>query len=334
MTYFLLSFTIILTSIICYAEILGDINDDNHVNAIEAIHALQVSAGINNNLTITDNSLDAADGNPKNALYIDNDGRIGIGTTTPSANLTLNPDNKYQFNKQLTGLVTVAPNSKKVIGNNNTLFTQELKAGDTVLIANEFKSISSIADDRTLDLSNEHIVGAFNEPMFTSSDILLIQDSEDQTKLVVDNKGNVGIGNKVPNEALDVNGNIRASGSIIGQFYSHYDHIYEEKVNSIQRTLELKQNNGVLFITSYCYSPYKSSSSGNSSLGIVIYIDNTVCGKDYSAVAGSGSVGHNASTTCIKKLDIGIHELKVTCGGNQITIPDELTMQYMVINDK
>jgi len=333
MKHFVL-FIIIITSPNCYAEILGDINDDNQVNPIEAIHALQVSAGIKNNLTITENSLDAADGNPKNALYIDNDGRIGIGTTTPTANLTLNPDNEYQFNKQLTGLVTVAPDSTKVNGDSNTLFTKELKAGDTVLIANEFISISTISNDRMLDLSNAHIVGAFNVPMFTSSDILLIQDSKDQTKFVVDNKGHVGIGNKVPNEALDVNGNIRASGSIIGQFYSHYDHIYEKKVSSIQRSLELKQNNGVLFITSYCYGPYISSSSGNSSLGVNIFIDDIVCGKDYSGVAGSGSVGHTASTTCIKKLDIGVHNLKVTCGGNQIPTPEELSMQYMVVNDK
>jgi len=334
MKHFVL-FTIIFTSINCYADILGDINDDNQVNPIEAIHALQVSAGIKNKLTITDNSLDAADGNPKDALYIDDSGRIGIGTTTPTANLTLHSDNKYLFNKKLKGLVTVAPNSTKVNGDSNTLFTKELKAGDKVLIANEFISISSIANDRMLDLSNEHTVGAFNEPMFTSSDILLIQDSKDQTKLVVDNKGNVGIGNKVPNEALDVNGNIRASGSIIGQFYSHYDHIYEEKVSSIQRSLELKQNNGVLFITSYCYSPYKASSSpGTSSLGISIYIDDTVCGKDFSAFAGTALVGHHASTTCIKKLDIGVHELKVRCTPYPTATPDEITMQYMVINDK
>jgi len=33
--------------------------------------------------------LDAADGNPTNALYIDNEGNVGIGTTTPSAKLTV-----------------------------------------------------------------------------------------------------------------------------------------------------------------------------------------------------------------------------------------------------
>jgi len=205
---YLVFFVIILTSINCYAEILGDINDDNQVNPVEAIHALQVSAGIKNKLTITDNSLDAADGNPKDALYIDNDGRVGIGTTTPTANLTLKPGNKYQFNKQLTGLVTVAPNSTKVNGDNNTLFTQELKAGATVLIANEFISISKIINDRTLDLSNDHISGAFNEAMFTSSDIIAIHDSNNNPALVINQSGDVGIGVLNPSAKLDINGSL------------------------------------------------------------------------------------------------------------------------------
>jgi hypothetical protein len=36
------------------------------------------------------NSLDAADGNPIDALYVDNDGKVGIGTRTPGETLTVN----------------------------------------------------------------------------------------------------------------------------------------------------------------------------------------------------------------------------------------------------
>lgn len=36
------------------------------------------------------NSLDAADGDPVNAVYVDNDGNVGIGTTTPGAALDIN----------------------------------------------------------------------------------------------------------------------------------------------------------------------------------------------------------------------------------------------------
>jgi hypothetical protein len=37
-----------------------------------------------------DHSLDAADGNPKDALYVGNNGNVGIGTVTPSDRLSVN----------------------------------------------------------------------------------------------------------------------------------------------------------------------------------------------------------------------------------------------------
>jgi len=155
-----------------YAKTIGDINNDNQINTMEAIHALQVSAGIQDSITVTNNnSLDAADGNPKNAIYIDNDGNVGVGTTAPSANFTVSPRNKNIFSKKLSGLVTVAPNSSTVIGDNNTKFTIELIVGDTVLLTNEFYSISSINSNKEIILSRELLAGAFNEPMFTPSDV-------------------------------------------------------------------------------------------------------------------------------------------------------------------
>jgi hypothetical protein len=39
------------------------------------------------NFAFAGNSLDAADGSPTNAVYVDNDGKVGIGTTTPGAQL-------------------------------------------------------------------------------------------------------------------------------------------------------------------------------------------------------------------------------------------------------
>ena len=57
-------------------------------------------------------SLDASDGKPTNALYVDEAGKVGIGTTTPSANLTVQAN--INFSKLLTGQVTVGKNSARV----------------------------------------------------------------------------------------------------------------------------------------------------------------------------------------------------------------------------
>jgi len=133
--------------------------------------------------------------------------------------------------------------------------------------------------------------------------------------------------------ALDVNGNINASGTITGQLYSHYDDIEKENVNSITKVLELKENPGVLFITSFCYAPYQSSTELDSSIHLSINIDNIKCGADSSGVAKGNSVSHRSSATCIKKLNIGTHELNVSCAGWRIPVPEKLTLQYMILND-
>ena len=88
------------------------------------------------------------------------------------------------------------------------MFSQELKAGDSVLIANEYFSISKITNNRTLQLSKDHITGAFNVPMFTSSDIIAIYDSNNKQALVVNQSGDVGIGVSNPSAKLDINGSL------------------------------------------------------------------------------------------------------------------------------
>jgi len=64
--------------------------------------------------------LDAADGNPTNALYVDNEGNVGIGTTTPSAKLTveggtIKATNYLAYSGAIYGETTVA-NSAGVWG--------------------------------------------------------------------------------------------------------------------------------------------------------------------------------------------------------------------------
>jgi len=318
-----------------YADnIKGDINDDEMVNAAEAIYALQVTAGFKQQLTtneIDGHSLNAADGNPVNALYIDNEGKVGIGTDKPESSLTVR--GKINYAKALSGHVMILKDSNRVIGA-DTLFTEELKIGDTISIDGSNYSIQQIVDNDELFISSNVTQTLVEKKIYVASDLLQIQSANAETKLVLDKKGNLGIGNKVPNEKLDVNGNIVASGTITGKFYSHYDHIERENESIISKNVELKENAGVLFITSYCTGKYQSTTMTESGLVSLIYIDDSVCSQDSSYVSRFGSLTHRASTTCIKKLNAGMHELKVECGGLLRISPNKISMQYMILNDK
>ena len=53
-----------------------DVNQDSQTGIPEAIYSLKIAAGINESFPSNRHSLDAADGNPKDALYVDNDGKV------------------------------------------------------------------------------------------------------------------------------------------------------------------------------------------------------------------------------------------------------------------
>jgi hypothetical protein len=69
---------IITVSFLCASFIWAnafDINQDNKTGLPEAIHALKVSAGINDDIQCNQYSLNAVDGDPQNAVYVDSVGR-------------------------------------------------------------------------------------------------------------------------------------------------------------------------------------------------------------------------------------------------------------------
>ncbi|ETR64975.1 MAG: hypothetical protein OMM_15025, partial [Candidatus Magnetoglobus multicellularis str. Araruama] len=69
---------IITISFLCASFVWAnpfDINQDNKTGLPEAIHALKVSAGISDDIQCNQYSLNAVDGDPQNAVYVDSVGR-------------------------------------------------------------------------------------------------------------------------------------------------------------------------------------------------------------------------------------------------------------------
>ena len=180
-----------------YAEILGDINNDNIVDTTEAVYALEVASGIKNVIIKESEKT----WNEKNGNIYFNSGKVGIGLDNPNSNLSV----KGNCSTKLSGYVGVPSGSKVVIGV-NTLFATELKISDTVEIGNEKFIVDEIVSDTQLVLNTYHKSGANNSAIYTDADLLSIQDSNGMNKLIVDKSGNVGIGTNKPKGTLDLNG--------------------------------------------------------------------------------------------------------------------------------
>ncbi|MBI5733371.1 MAG: hypothetical protein HY973_00285 [Candidatus Kerfeldbacteria bacterium] len=153
----------------------------------------------NNLLNDLGHSLDSGNGD-EDALFIDNSGNVGIGTTTPSALLNLR-GNLYSA---LTGTVAVTNFSTAVIGT-GTSFSTELVVGDSIKIGAEIFTVSAINSDLDLTLDSAYQgVTASGLTAYRDPILFAIDNGDGVNKLTITKSGNVGIGQTVPAAKLDI----------------------------------------------------------------------------------------------------------------------------------
>ncbi len=158
----------------------GVTNDGGNIDLVAGANVTITPNDANNTITISasggggdGHSLDAADGNPTDAVFVDNDGKVGIGTTTPDEKLSV------------TGMIGLSGTGFGAVGS------------PTVKLSN-----TTSTSGRAFGLNSAN-TGAFQIFDFTAGNL---------TRFLIDADGNVGIGTTNPSEELDVVGTVKATG--------------------------------------------------------------------------------------------------------------------------
>ena len=143
-------------------------------------------------------SLDAADGAPTDALFVDNAGRVGIGTTSP--------DNTLHVHKGSSGVVTGYFNAPLVVENSTNAYIN-LLSPDATERGLLFGSPSSGTTSGGIIYNAAATLEGFQ-----------IRTGGNVNRMVIDSSGDVGIGTTGPAAKLDVRGNVKLGPG--GQYFA------------------------------------------------------------------------------------------------------------------
>lgn len=158
-------------------------------------------------------TLDASDGDPIDAVYVDAEGRVGLGTLTPAEKLDV------QGNLVVSG--TIASGSLSMDGGARDIVSDSTLS----LIAPGGIGIGTSNPTAAIDIAGTPGVDGIRFPDGTlqttaagpgagNSYSLNAVDGDPINAVYVDSVGNVGVGTTAPAHPLDVVGGIHASGAI------------------------------------------------------------------------------------------------------------------------
>jgi len=182
------------------------VNSNDSSDDVTFIHHNNPSQGSGNVLRILsdagDNTgsglLNIGNGTGK-AMYVRGDRRVGIGTNSPDAGLSV----KGLLSLALSGTITISNSSNAVTGI-NTAFLTELEVEDAIKIGSEIFTVSAIGSNTSLTLDSNVSIASTNVTAFIDPTLLSIRNGDNGVQVFVNKSGNVGIGTTTPVELLYV----------------------------------------------------------------------------------------------------------------------------------
>ena len=153
------------------------------------------------------NSLNAADGIPTNAVWVGNNGDVGIGTTNPSDNLDVIGSSEFNGPAEFNGQANVNGTFYNSLGNIDYFILHA--SGNKFLLEG---STGNISIGHGIPSAQLDVVG--NTELNGNLDLSGDLDVDANTLFVESSSNEVGIGTSTPSKTLDVVGGTELNGEV------------------------------------------------------------------------------------------------------------------------
>ena len=147
---------------------------------------------------------------PSHSLYVDDRGRLGLGTSTPVVDIHVKSGNSPVLRLEQDGSSGFTPQTWDVVGNEANFFIRDVTSDSTL----PFRISAGGAPSNSLTIAGDGDIGiGTNSPaaMFHIENT----SGQDTDDFVVTSAGKVGIGTTSPSSALDVVGGMIVTGSVV-----------------------------------------------------------------------------------------------------------------------
>ena len=189
--------------------VFGGLDDDGY--AVDTMRKFDFGAGTTQTIiSVQENNTSTLSFQTGSVMNLDSGklsiqgGNLGIGTLTPLTKLDVAGSARVTGTSTSVLSGSIDPAASTTVTGVGTAFTTQLVVGDRITVSGETRTVTAIASDTSLTVDTAFSNNANDTSPDKLAAIFVARDSSNNVQLVVNDLGNVGIGDSSPDQKLEV----------------------------------------------------------------------------------------------------------------------------------